>query len=186
MAQQKDYKVLVVQKVQGPWFCLLQKHWVGHFWPQVFPWCVWEFQQTNLQKFKCPLWRGVQSRKGGGISRKEGVEALNCLKHKYRHTLATTWKKSHCLYKWSLTYIFNSYADSHCTIENYLVIVHVQNFPVKFQFSELFFVLLMKFILLLLPEHLSRRLFTLPLAAPIWALCDTIRLWLSPGDQCHK
>ena len=73
---------------------------------------------------------------------------------------------------------------SHCTIENYLVTVHVQNFPVKFQFSELFFLfqnifqedssfselfflLLMKFILLLLPEHLSRRLFTLPLAAPI-------------------
>ena len=60
-----------------------------------------------------------------------------------------------------------NYADSHCTIENYLVIVDVQNFPVKFQFSELFFVLLMKFILLLLLEHLSRRLFTLPLAAPI-------------------
>ena len=56
---------------------------------------------------------------------------------------------------------------SHCTIENYLVTVHVQNFQVKFQFSELFFLLLMKFILLLLPEHLSRRLFTLPLAAPI-------------------
>ena len=56
---------------------------------------------------------------------------------------------------------------SHCTIENYLVTVHVQNFPVKFQFSELFFLLLMKFILLLLPEHLSRRLFTLPLAASI-------------------
>ena len=56
---------------------------------------------------------------------------------------------------------------SHCTIENYLVTVHVQNFLVKFQFSELFFVLPMKFILLLLLEHLSRRLFTLPLAAPI-------------------
>ena len=114
-----------------------------------------------------PIVEGCPVQEGGGISRKEGVEALNCLKHKYRHTLATTWKKSHCLCKWSLTYIFNSYADSHCTIENYLVIVHVQNFPVKFQFSELFFVLLMKFILLLLPEHLSRRLFTLPLAAPI-------------------
>ena len=52
---------------------------------------------------------------GGKISWKGGVEALNCLKHKCRHTLATTWKKSHCLCKWSLTYIFNSYADSHCT-----------------------------------------------------------------------
>ena len=56
---------------------------------------------------------------------------------------------------------------SHCTIENYLGTVHVQNFPVKFQFSELFFVLPMKFILLLLVKHLSRRLFSLPLAAPI-------------------
>ena len=47
----------------------------------------------------------------------------------------------------------------HCTMENFLITVHVLNFPAKF--------LLMKFILLLLPEHLSRRLFTLPLAAPI-------------------
>ena len=29
-------------------------------------------------------------RGGGEISWKEGVEALNCLKHKCRHTLATT------------------------------------------------------------------------------------------------
>ena len=47
---------------------------------------------------------------------------------------------------------------SHCTIENYLVTVHVQNIQFKFQFSELFFPV---------PEHLSRRLFTLPLAARI-------------------
>ena len=134
----------------------------------------------------CPVQEGGG---GGGISWKEGVEALNCLKHKYRHTLAITWKKSHWLCKWSLTYIFNGYADSHCTIENYLVTVHVQNFPVKFQFSELFFVLLMKFILLLLPEHLSRRLFTLPLAAPIlssvWYYKTVIIIHL-PGDQCYK
>ena len=55
---------------------------------------------------------------------------------------------------------------SHYTIENYLVTVHVQNFQVKFQFSELFFPV---------PEHISRRLFTLPLII--------IHL---PGNQCHK
>ena len=50
---------------------------------------------TNLfTKVQMPRVEGCPVQEGGGgggeISWKEGVEALNCLKHKYRHTLATT------------------------------------------------------------------------------------------------
>ena len=78
MAQQKDYKVLVMQKVMVPDFAFHKNIGWGIFDHNFFL-GVWEFQQTNFQKFKCPEQRSVQEGRGG-ICWKEGVEASNCLK----------------------------------------------------------------------------------------------------------
>ena len=104
------------------------------------------------------------------------------------YSFGNVWKQFLLKSKDFIPAIFRMFI-SYCTIENYLVTVHVQNFPVKFQFSELFFLLPMKFILLLLPEHLSRRLFTWLLAAPILSsvwYCKTVIIIHLPGNQCHK
>ena len=69
MAQQKDYKVLVVQKVMVPYFAFHKNIGWGIFDHNFFR-GVWEFQQTNFQKFKCPEQRSVQEGGGGCAGRK--------------------------------------------------------------------------------------------------------------------
>ena len=100
MAQEKDYKVLVVQKVMVPDFAFHKNIGWGIFDHNFF---LGNFKKTNFQKFKCPEHRSVQEGRGGGVCWKEGVEVSNCLKQlstiKYKHMLATTGKISHCLCK---------------------------------------------------------------------------------------
>ena len=78
MAQQKDYKVLVMQKVMVPDFAFHKNIGWGIFDYNFFL-GVWEFKKKLIFKSSNAQSKGV-SRKEGGVCWKEGVEASNCLK----------------------------------------------------------------------------------------------------------